>query len=95
MIFYHGTTQDNWNAIQQEGILFGRRYTINNGKVEEINRCTYLAANIEEAKCYGNVILQVEYDPFKNKNKNNYVDDCWQLRVYEPIPIENITKLDY
>lgn len=42
------------------------------------------------AKHYGDVLLSVKYDPMKNKKKNNYVEGCWQVRVYEPIPIDNI-----
>lgn len=81
MIFYHGTSKENWNAIQREGVLF-------NGRV------TYLAVDMEEAKCYGNVVLQVEYDPTTHPNMNNYVDGCWQFRVYEPITIENIKVME-
>ncbi len=95
MIFYHGTNKENWDAIQKEGILWGRRYiTDNNGNIiKEVNRCTYLAIDLKEAKCYGNVILQVEYNPFKHKKKNNYIDGCWQVRVYEPISISKIQKI--
>lgn len=95
MIFYHGTSQENWKAIQQEGFLYGRRYiTDSNGKtVKEINRCTYLATDLEEAEHYGDVVLQVEYDP-KNSTHNNYIDGCWQLRVYEPIPLSQIKLLE-
>ena len=91
MIFYHGTSQENWKAIQQEGFLYGRRYiTDSNGNIlKEINRCTYLATDLEEAKHYGDIVLQVEYDP-KASEHNNYIDGCWQLRVYEPIPLSQI-----
>lgn len=95
MIFYHGTSQENWKAIQQEGFLYGRRYIIdNNGNIiKEVDRCTYLATDLEEAKYYGEVVLQVEYDP-KSSKHNNYVDGCWQLRVYEPIPLSQIKLLN-
>lgn len=95
MTFYHGTTEKYWTEIQKEGILYGRRYvTNNNGSiVKEVERCTYLATTIDEAKCYGSVILEVEYDPYKHPTKNNYVPDCWQVRVYEPISITNIKKV--
>lgn len=91
MIFYHGTTKENWKKIKEEGVLYGRRYvTDNNGKIlKEVDRCTYLATDIEEAKHYGEVILRIEYDP-KSSKRNNYVDGCWQLRVYEPIPLSQI-----
>lgn len=81
MIFYHGTSKENWDTIQREGILF-------NGRV------TYLAVDMEEAKCYGNIVLQVKYDPTAHPNMNNYVDGCWQFRVYEPITISNIKAME-
>lgn len=94
MIFYHGTSIENWNAIQKEGILYGKRFiTDNNGNIiKEVNRCTYLAVEPEEAKCYGDILLQVEYNPLNSKH-NNYMEGCWQVRVYEPIPLSDITKL--
>ena len=95
MIFYHGTNKENWEAIQKEGILYGRRYiTDKNGKIiTEISRCTYLATDLEEAKYYGDVILQVEYDPFKHKDENTYREGCWQVRVYEPINVSKIQEV--
>ena len=89
MIFYHGTTLENWKLIQEEGILFGKLFV--NDKL--VSRCTYLATDLEEAKCYGEIILEVEYNPFKRKKLNNYVENCWQFRVYEPIPIQNVRKI--
>ena len=95
MIFYHGTSKDNWKNIQGEGFLFGRRCIVdnNNNIIKEVDRCTYLATELEEAKCYGDVILQIEYDPFKHKEKNNYIEGCWQVRVYEPISISKIQEV--
>ena len=95
MTFYHGTTAENWKLIQNEGVLYGRRYIIGNDGtiIKEVDRCTYLATDVDEAKCYGDVVLQVQYDPFKNKKKNNYIEGCWQVRVYEPIPLENVKVL--
>ena len=83
LVWYHGTTSDALKKIQQEGVLFGVRNTP--------SRCTYLAADLSTAKQYGDVILQVNYNP--SGGDNNYCDDCWQMRVYEPIPIKNITIL--
>lgn len=94
MVFYHGTSEENWVKIQEEGILYGRRDVLDNqGKViKEVDRCTYLAVNKEEAECYGDVVLMVEYDA-ENRKLNNYVEGCWQIRVYEPISIENIKRI--
>ena len=107
MRFYHGTSIENWEAIQKEGFLFGRRFvTDNDGNIiKEVDRCTYLAVDLEEAKQYGEVVLEVEYTPFNEDGSirtgkgyrplNNYVPECWQMRVYEPIPIENIKIVGY
>ena len=83
LVWYHGTTDEVLNKIKQEGVLFGVRNTP--------SRCTYLASELSTAKEYGDVILQVNYNPAEGDN--NYCDDCWQMRVYEPIPIKNITIL--
>lgn len=88
MKWYHGTDKEAWKYIQKERILFGI------DKFDDTApRKTYLAADIEEAKCYGNVLLEVEYNPFINPGMNNYIDGCWQIRVYEPIQIKNIKCL--
>ena len=95
MRLYHGTTKENWEKIQAEGVLFGRRYITdaNGNPLKEVSRCTYLAVDIREAMCYGDVVLSVEYDPLKNKKANNYIEGCWQVRVYEPISVENLTEI--
>ena len=87
MLFYHGTSEENWLKIQEEGILFGKRDF-------GISRCTYLAKKINEARCYGKVILSVEYDPFLDKDNNNYIEGCWQFRVYSPISIDNVKRIE-
>lgn len=98
MTFYHGTTEEEWMMIQKEGMLYGRRIIVdgdgNPSKLYKPSRCTYLAIDIDEAKCYGEVVLQVEYNPFKKGAKNNYTDGCWQVRVYEPIPLESVKKIN-
>lgn len=95
MIFYHGTTKENWEKIKEEGVLYGRRFVLNNnGSInQEVSRCTYLAVDKEEAKQYGDVVLQVEYNPFINPKCNNYTNGCWQVRVYEPISLSQIKEL--
>lgn len=94
MTFYHGTSKENWNAIQKEGILWGRRHVTNNNRIKEVDRCTYLAVDKEEAVQYGDVVLMVEYNPFNNPKYNNYMEGCWQVRVYEPIPLSQIKELN-
>lgn len=95
MKFYHGTSEENWKQIQKDGQLFGySRVTSNDGKkILREFRVTYLATKIEDARLYGDVILEVEYTP--NKKDNNYYDeDCWQIRVYVPIFINNIKRIE-
>ena len=105
MIFYHATTEELWKDIQEEGVLFGRRYIVDiaGRPVKEVSRCTYLALKQEDAEEFGDVILEVEYNPFnscgrikrdkRNRPLNNYSPDSWQLRVYEPIHFENIRRI--
>ena len=88
MTFYHGTSFENWEKIQREGILFGvGRYK------KSTRRFPYLAVHIEDSRPYGEVILQVEYNPFLHRGKNNFCAGCWQIRVYEPIPISNVQRI--
>lgn len=84
MIFYHGTSKQNWELIKKEGFLFGIR--------NAPSRCTYLAVDIEEAKRYGEVLLKVNYIP--SYNNDNYCEDCWQVRVYTPISIKDIELIE-
>jgi hypothetical protein len=86
MKFYHGTTADALTQILKEGVLWGRRGTFYG---REVDRCTYLAVDKEEAMCYGDVLLEVEYEPIKGRD-DNYYEGCWQVRVYKPIPISDI-----
>ena len=78
--FYHGTSDKNWEKIQQSGQLFD-------------GHTTYLAIDRVEAECYGNVLLEVEYNPFEHPTMNNYCKDCWQFRVYEPIELNNVKRI--
>jgi len=78
MIFYHGTNKFGLSETLKQGFLLHKRPM-------NASPCVYLAININEAKMYGDVVLEVEYDPRTNKSMNNYVDGCWQVRVYEPI----------
>ena len=95
MIFYHGTTTENWDVIQKEGMLFGRRFVVDNkgNIIKDVGRCTYLAVDYKEACCYGDIVLEVEYDPFKHERYNNYCKGCWQVRIYEPILLKDVKNL--
>ena len=105
MIFYHGTTAENWDVIQKEGMLFGRRFVVDNkgNIIKEVDRCTYLAVDYKEACCYGDIVLEVEYEPYNKSGNikrdkhgplNNYSPDSWQLRVYEPILLKDVKLIN-
>lgn len=79
-VYYHGTSKENWKRIQDEGILYGVR--------DGVSRCTYLTPMKEEARHYGDVLLEIKYKP--NGIDDNYCDGCWQFRVYTPILLKDI-----
>lgn len=83
MKFYHATTQEGWESIQEEGVLWGVR--------EHGSRVTYLSTSLEDARPWAAIILEVEYSP---GDRDNYVDGCWQCRVYEPIPLSAVTLFE-
>lgn len=86
MKFYHWTKEECWERIKREWCLWWERYV----RWWSPSRCTYLTPDIEEAKKYWNIVLEVEYNPYKHRRENNYMKGCWQFRVYEPIPLENL-----
>lgn len=96
MIFYHGTSVENWEKIQQEGILWG--IPSPNAKY----RYTYLTPEIEVAKGFGEVILEIEYKPvgIDGRRIDNYGfnpppgQSCWQFSVFVPISLGRITKIN-
>lgn len=85
MKFYHWTSKDKREQIQREWMLRWIR------EVEWMkpSRCTYLAVEEKDARQFWEIILEVEYNPHEHLMENNYCEWCWQVRVYEPIPIEN------
>lgn len=93
MMFYHGTSSEKWMEIQTEGFLLGKR--------SSGCRVTWLCTKRRYAEKYGNIILEVNYNPdYPNKVDekgipvHNYFDEhCWQLRVYEPIPLNQINRV--
>lgn len=81
-LFYHGTDQHGLRETIKQGYLLHKRATKD---FPNMSPCTYLAVDINEARQYGNIIMEVKYDPSLNPLKNNYCKGCWQMRVYEPI----------
>jgi hypothetical protein len=91
MIFYHGTSEENWEKIQKEGILWG---------IGRSYRYTYLTPEIEVAKGFGNVILEVIYEPLGvGSGIDNFGFDpppgmsCWQFSVFIPIEISKVKRI--
>ena len=87
MEFWHGTYKDDWEKVQEQGFLLHERAT---EAFPRMSPCTYLAVDKEEAMEYGDILLKVKYNPRKNPKENNFTKDCWQVRVYEKIPIKDI-----
>jgi hypothetical protein len=102
MIFYHGTSEEKWTLIQEECKLWGYNiYQDESGNPYKSYRYTYLTPNIEIAKQFGDVILEVEYNPVGvdgtktdnygfNPPKGEY---CWQFSVFIPISLKNIKRI--
>lgn len=91
MKFYHGTSKEKWKLIKREGILWGIHSY----------RYTYLTPEIEIAKAYGEIILEIDYRPvgINGKGIDNYGfnppegETCWQFSVFIPIPLTMIKQL--
>jgi hypothetical protein len=90
MKFYHRTTTDNWEKIQKEGVLWG---------IGMSYRHTYLAP-YDWGESYGDVLLEVEYEPTDVIGIDNYGFDpplgeiCVQFSVFVPISLEHIKKIN-
>lgn len=89
--WYHGTTPENWELIKTEGVLWG---------IGNSYRYTYLTPDLEIAKKYGSVVLEVEYQPKGvGSGVDNYGFDpppgeyCWQFSVFVPIPLKRVRKV--
>ena len=89
MKFYHGTTQEYWNEIQKEGVLWGSKNCYWYGN--KVDRVTWFAKNIKDAGIYNDrgltklpcVILEVDFPNIKSW-------DNWQMVSYNPIPLNRI-----
>lgn len=88
MTWYHGTSQVFWQEIQAEGVLWGRK------NQKGMSRCTWLATKPKYSERWGDIILEIEYDPVRRHDRkgplNNYDPDSWQIIVYEPIELSAI-----
>ena len=77
LTFYHGTDRYGLRETEEQGFLLRK------GAID--TPYTYLTTDIKEAKKYGNIIIEVQYDTNKHPEMNNYQKGDWQCRVYEPI----------
>ena len=102
MIFYHGTNEENWHKIQKEGVLWGfNTYKDRDGKEYKGYRYTYLTPHIEVAKQYGDILLEVDYEPVgvDGRGIDNYGFNppkgmtCWQFSVFIPIELNKVCVL--
>lgn len=108
-IFYHGTSQKNWKKIKKEGVLWGYNTHVDpNGKKYRGYRYTYLTPDIDIAKEYGEILLEVNYKPVgvNGQQIDNYCFDyeipkkdrkqgayCWQFSVFVPIELKQVNQI--
>ena len=93
MKFFHGTTRENWLKIQEDGVLWGGH------DPPEGHRHTYLTPDIEMARKYGDVVLEVDYEPQgAGSGVDNFGfdpppgEECWQFVVFVPIDIRKVDE---
>ncbi len=100
MICYHGTSKENWQKIQKEGVLWGIPDIFNPSTIPI--RRTFLSPDIEVAKAINEeVILEVEYNP---KGVGSGIDNfgfnppfseyCWQFSVFVPINLNKVKTIN-
>lgn len=107
--FYHQTTSERWNEIQEEGILWGRP-----GKWSELTednyRYTYLSPILFFGECPEkfDILLEVDYEPVgvdgtrtdnfgfnPPKDENGQQLYCLQFSVFIPISLDRVKRIDY
>lgn len=102
MIFYHGTSEENWKKIQKEGVLWGKPSWNETWGDSQPRRYTYLSPEKEVAQTINSeVILEVEYSPVgvDGKGIDNYGffppagQTCWQFSVFVPIDINKVKRV--
>lgn len=80
---------ERWQKTQAQGYLLHGRATPEHSN---ISPCVYLATELEEAKHYGPVVVEVEYLP--GGGCDNYVEGCWQFRVYVRISLTAVKLVE-
>lgn len=100
--FYHGTKPCKWDQIQSEGVLWGIPTPLPGVEYPDgVRRYTYLTPLISMAGKYGDVLLEVDYDPVGvGSGIDNYGFNppegkfCWQFSVFIPIPLTCVRKIN-
>lgn len=86
VIMYHSCRHDSWEKCIEQG------YFLHNRASEifpNASPCLYLAQKREDCEgIYGDILLEVEFEPAHHIT--NYHTDCWQCRVYSPIPLDKV-----
>ena len=77
MKLYHGTTETNANCIEEEGFLGSELSEFTDGFSHVEDGVVFMADNIEEAREYGEVVLEihlegVEAHAFTDGNTNHF-----------------------
>ena len=98
MKLYHGTTEEAWKEIQEEGVLWGRKNTYWMGNL--CDRITWLAVKKEHAGIYDYygitntpcVLLEVDVD--ENTHWFKLEEGCWQITTYDPIPLSKVKRIN-
>lgn len=97
---YHGTSEEKWKLIQEEGVLWGyNTYTNPDGSTYRSYRYTYLSPDLEISKNYGNIVLEIDYEPTGITGIDNYGFDppegetCWQFSVFIPIELNKVKRI--
>lgn len=86
-------------AVTIDDLAKTAKYSVFEEKYKEL--ITYLAPDIQEAVCYGDVVLEVDYYPVgvDGTGRDNFGFNapkgqfCWQFSVFTPIPIEAVRRL--
>lgn len=81
---WHGCRLAAWEKCVEQGHLLHQGL----GK----DPLVYLATDLEEAMCHGEVVLEVQFHP-EIDTPNNYHPGCWQCRVYKGIPLDRVRVL--
>lgn len=90
MLAYHGTSEDFWKEIQDEGVLWGRKDQYWEGRL--MSRVTWFTPYLDEARMWGKVVLSVKFPKMDVDEFNR--EDEWQFTCSVPIPLEFVKRIE-